>query len=81
MADVLITYRTPRQGISTKAQLAKVNPEMAEIKPMTTGRIFFPRKIYNQSGNRLDEIIEELAAILHPELYPGHRLKFFVELR
>lgn len=77
----MITYRTPKQGITTKAQLAKINPEMAAIRPMTQGRVFYPRKIYKQSGHRLDEIIEEVAAMLHPELYPGHKLKFFGELR
>jgi len=77
----MITYRTPKQGITTKAQLAKINPEMAAIRPMTRGRVFYPLPLYKQSGHRLDEIIEDVAAILHPELYPGHHLKFFRELR
>ena len=35
---------------------------------------------YSQSADRLDEIIEELAAILHPERFPGYCRKFFTEL-
>ncbi|MEA1867864.1 MAG: hypothetical protein U9N19_07180 [Thermodesulfobacteriota bacterium] len=35
---------------------------------------------YSQSADRLDEIIEELAAILHPERFPGYCKKFFTEL-
>ncbi|MGD8561525.1 MAG: ABC transporter substrate-binding protein [Desulfarculaceae bacterium] len=80
MADVMITYRDPGQGITSKAQLAKVNPEMALIKPVQKGEIYFPLKKYNQSGHKLDEIIEEVAAILHPELYQGYKLKYFVKL-
>ncbi len=30
--------------------------------------------------DKLDEIITEIAAILNPELFPGYKLKFFVEL-
>jgi iron complex transport system substrate-binding protein len=76
----MITYRTPRQGIKSKVQLVKVNPAMADIKPVKQGRVFFPLPIYSQAGDHLDEIIEDVAAILHPDLYPGHKLKYFVQL-
>jgi iron complex transport system substrate-binding protein len=39
-----------------------------------------PKPVYAQSADRLDELLTEIAAILHPEAYPGHELKFFVEL-
>jgi len=37
-------------------------------------------KNYSQSADRLDEIIMEVAAMLHPELFRGFDYKFFKEL-
>jgi iron complex transport system substrate-binding protein len=79
-ADIMITYRTPRQGVATKARMAALNKTIAGIKPLNTGKVFYPRKHYSQSADKLDEILVELAAMIHPELYPGHKLKFFAEM-
>ncbi|MDL1963213.1 MAG: hypothetical protein LWW98_02555 [Deltaproteobacteria bacterium] len=53
---------------------------LANIKPMKDGKIFCPLPHYSQSADKLDEIIEEVAAILHPELFAGHKNKYFMEL-
>jgi iron complex transport system substrate-binding protein len=79
-ADIMITYRTPRQGAATKARMAALNKTIAGIKPLNNGKVFYPRKHYSQSADKLDQILVELAAMIHPELYPGFKLKYFVEM-
>ncbi|MDR0576530.1 MAG: ABC transporter substrate-binding protein [Candidatus Accumulibacter sp.] len=80
-ADIYFTYRTARRGASSKAALARTNPLIAGIRPLgPEGRVYAPKPHYAQSADRLDEILTEISAILHPRAYPGHRMSFFVEL-
>ncbi len=79
-ADILFTYRTPETGATSKEALARINPLLRDIGPLTRGRVYSPLPVYAQGMDRLDEIIEEMAAILNPERFPGYRLKFFKEL-
>jgi iron complex transport system substrate-binding protein len=60
--------------------LAGINPVLKDIGPLKEGKVFAPLPHYSQSADRLDEIIEEVAAILHPELYKEYKKKFFVQL-
>ncbi|WP_337996799.1 ABC transporter substrate-binding protein [Oleispirillum naphthae] len=80
-ADIYFTYRTPDRGATSKAALARTNPLLARVRPLgPEGRTYAPLPHYAQSADRLDEILTEIAAILHPQAYPGHELRFFVEL-
>jgi iron complex transport system substrate-binding protein len=79
-ADILFTYRTEKTGVTSKAALARMNPLLAGIRPLKSGKVYAPLPHYSQSGNRLDEILTEIAAILHPECYPDFERKFFTEL-
>lgn len=79
-ADVYFTYRGRSSGVTSKEALARVNPLVKNIRPITHGTVYLPLPHYSQSGDRLDEIFTELAAIVHPDVYPGYRLKFFEEL-
>ncbi len=80
-ADIYFTYRTPESGATSKAALAKLHPLMADIKPLgSEGRVYAPLPHYSQSGDRLDEIFTEIAAIIHPDSYPGYQLRYFREL-
>jgi iron complex transport system substrate-binding protein len=79
-AQVMFTYRTTQTGINSKEDLAKANPVLGRIYPLQHGRIYSPLPRYHQSGNLLDQIIRELAAILQPDLFPGYKLQFFFEL-
>lgn len=79
-ADIFFTYRTEKTGATSKAALRKVNPMLANVKPLKDGKVYSPLPHYIQSGDRLDEILTDISAILHPECYPGHRLKYFREL-
>ena len=80
-ADIFFTYRTPANGATSKAALKEANPLLAGIRPLKpVGKVYSPLAHYSQSGDRLDEILTEISAILHPEVYPGYALKFFREL-
>lgn len=79
-ADIFFTYRTPKSGATSKAALARANPLLARIKPLKEGRVYSPLPHYSQSGDKLDEILTDIAAILHPECYPGHELRYFRQL-
>jgi iron complex transport system substrate-binding protein len=80
-ADLYFTYRSVGNGIYSKESLLRVNPLLAGLRPLSAeGRAMAPKPLYAQSADRLDELLTEIAAILHPEAYPGHELQFFVEL-
>ena len=79
-AEILFTYRTPMTGATSKEALAKTNPAMAAVRPLKAGKVFAPLPHYSQSGHKLDEILLEIAAIVHPELYPGYERRYFTEL-
>ncbi|MFH1060437.1 MAG: ABC transporter substrate-binding protein [Pseudomonadota bacterium] len=76
-ADVMFTYRSPETGMASKADLARTNPALAGARPMASGRVYFPLPEYNQSGHRMDEVIEEIAAILQPQLFPERKITLF----
>jgi len=82
-ADVLITYRGPESGITSKERLQQstILLQTIDIKPMEKeGRIYFTGNRLYQSADTA-EIVEELASIFHPEFFPGpKKLKYFFEL-
>lgn len=79
-ADILFTYRGKDSGATSKAALARLNPLLKSIRPLKQGKVYAPLPRYVQSGDRLDEILTEIAAILHPEVYPDYQYRYFVEL-
>ena len=79
-AEIFFTYRTAKSGATSKAALARMNPLLAGIRPLSHGKVYAPMPHYVQSGDRLDEILTEIAAILHPDCYPGFERRYFVEL-
>jgi iron complex transport system substrate-binding protein len=79
-ADIMFTYRSKKDGATSKAALARMNPLLKDIRPFKQGKVFSPLPHYAQSGDRLDEILTEIAAILHPEVYRNHERRYFVEL-
>lgn len=79
-ADIFFTYRTPENGATSKAALARANPILAGIKPLEDGKVYSPLPHYSQSGHKLDEVLTDIAAILHPELYSGYQMSYFREL-
>lgn len=79
-ADIFFTYRTKNSGATSKAAIARINPLIKDIAPLKQGKVFAPLPCYIQSMDKLDEILTEISAILHPDRYPGHVLRYFEEL-
>ena len=79
-ADIFFTYRTGEMGATSKEAIAKLNPLIRDIGPLKRGRVYAPLPHYSQSADRLDEILTEISAILHPEAYPDYHLRYFTEL-
>ncbi|PIE68481.1 MAG: Fe3+-hydroxamate ABC transporter substrate-binding protein [Deltaproteobacteria bacterium] len=80
-ATIYFTYRTPATGATSKEALRRDHPLLAAIKPLSpAGKVYAPLPHYSQSGDKLDEIFTDIAAIIHPQLYPLHQLKYFQEL-
>ena len=77
----MFTYRSDKSGITSKSDLARINPMLAGIRPMTEGRMFVPQPLYYQSAGEFGEVIREMAAIIHPELFPKHQLRYFIQLK
>ena len=81
-ADIYFTYRGKKSGATSKAAIARTNPLIRNIAPLKSkeGRVYVPAACYLQSMDKLDEVLTEIAAILHPELYPQHQLRYFEQL-
>ena len=79
-ADLYFTYQGRSAGVTSKAALARMNPLIRDIRPLTQGRVYAPTPCYKQSMDRLDDLLTEIAAILHPALYPDRQLRYFEEL-
>ena len=80
-ADILITCTGPKHGIFSKDMMRKRYPLLSDIRPMVSGEIYAFQPWFHQSTDRMGEIVEDVAAMLHPELFPGHKLKHFVRLK
>jgi iron complex transport system substrate-binding protein len=79
-ADTLFTYRAANVGLTSKDAMVRTNPAVARIGPIRGGKVLSPLRHYAQSADRLDEILEEVASILHPELFPARSRQFFADL-
>lgn len=81
-ADILITYRGPESGITSKEKMRRSSRllQTIDIKPMREGRIFFTgRRLYQTADTA--GIMEELTSILYPGIFPDHKeQKYFFEL-
>jgi iron complex transport system substrate-binding protein len=80
-ADVMFMYPGLMQDAASKEDIIRYNENLSSFKPLSPeGRVYMTENLFYESFGRLDEIAEELAAILHPEAFPGHELKFFKEI-
>ncbi|MDR1084573.1 MAG: ABC transporter substrate-binding protein [Deltaproteobacteria bacterium] len=81
-AVVMIVYPFSEQVFPDKKALLKFNSYLQKIEALGTGgRVYAVNSIFYQSFGRLDEIVRELAAILHPEIFANQKLLFFREIK
>jgi iron complex transport system substrate-binding protein len=79
-ADIYFTYRAPEDGATSKAALARMNPLFSNIRPLHEGKVFQSQAGILPIGPSSGRNPDRIAAILHPELYPGFQLQYFIEL-
>jgi iron complex transport system substrate-binding protein len=71
----------PTSFISSLDDILKELPELSAIKAFKTGRVYAYRETIYQLGYYDTEgYVRDLAAILHPEIYGGHQLRYFARL-
>lgn len=75
-ADVYIAIYMGKP-VNSKKDLIEEVPGLAETKPFKEDRVYAMQPWIWQHIHRMDEIVEDLAAILHPELFPQHELTMF----
>ncbi len=77
-ADVVIY---PTSFISGLDEILEELPELSNLKAFRTGRVYAYREnIYQLGYYDTEGYIRDLAAILHPELYGDHILRYFTRL-
>jgi len=62
------------------ADLTQYVPELAQTKPFISGRVYAMEPWIWQQICRMDEIIGDLAAIFHPDLFPNHHFTMFKKI-
>lgn len=78
-ADVFIYASTPPYINSIKEVVAN-GPVLADMPLVKKGTVYCMQPWFYQVADKPDEILQDLAAILHPDLFPGYKLKNFMLL-
>jgi len=79
-ADVYISGTLPNYGITSIAKITEQEKILEDLQVIKEGKVWCYQPWYYQSLDKTDEIIEDLAAIFHPELFPENQLKQFMKL-
>jgi iron complex transport system substrate-binding protein len=79
-ADIFIVPSTPNFGITSIRAITSQHSTLAEFKAVRAGALWCFQPWWWQALDRSDEIVADLAAIFHPELFPGHVFKHFLKL-
>ncbi len=70
----------PQYGITSIKKLVALKPILADFRSVKRGNVWCFQPWYWESIDKTDEIIADLAAILHPALFPGHKPRYFLKL-
>jgi len=71
-----IVWIYPR--VNSTSQIIELDPRLSTLKAIQEGHVIVTLPLYSTySKYKLSIIIKELAAILHPELFPGYEVKLF----
>ncbi len=79
-ADLYITESSAGHGPKTIRELSAAAKIELDIKPVRTQKIWVTQPWYWESMDHMDEIVEDIASIIHPELFPDHKLGFFIRM-
>lgn len=79
MANVFIYASTPPYINSIK-EIVDGNPILVDLPTITSGEIYCFQPWYFQISDKPDELVQDLAYIFRPGLFPGYKLKHFMLL-
>jgi len=80
-ADIYVSPGTlPQYGITSLKKLVAIHPMLRNFRSIKRGNVWCFQPWYWESIDKTDEIIEDLVAIFHPELFPEHKLRHFLKL-
>lgn len=79
-ADIFFSRSMAQYGVDSVRKLAVHYPLVAGFKSVKTGNVWCYKPWFWQSLDKVDEIAEDVAAIIHPEMFPGHRIRHFERL-
>jgi len=69
-------------GVSTIQDIVKVEPRLAELRPVILGRVYaFSPAFYQLANAYPEKVLEELIWIIHPEVLPPGNFTLFTPLR
>ena len=78
-ADVFIYASTPPY-INSINEVITAGPVLADMPVVKKGTVYCMQPWFYQVADKPDEILQDLAAIFHPDLFPGYKLKDFMLL-
>ncbi len=79
-ADVYISSTMPNYGITSIAKIVEQGKVLKDLLPVKEGKVWCFQPWYYQSLDKTDEMIADLAAIFHPELFPEVKIKHHLRL-
>ena len=78
-ANVFIYASTPPYINSIK-EIVDNGPVLADVPLIQQGQVYCLQPWFYQTADKPDEVAKDLAAIFHPNLYPGYTVKHFMLL-
>jgi iron complex transport system substrate-binding protein len=79
-ADIFIVPSTPLFGTTSIDKIRMQYELISQFKAVKKGNVWCFQPWWWQSLDKTFEVLEDLAAIFHPELFPKHQIKHFVLL-
>ena len=67
-------------GITSIKKLLAINPVLGNFRSVKAGNVWCFQPWYWDAIDKTDEIITDLAVIMHPGLFPDHKLRYFFKL-
>lgn len=78
-ADVFV-YPSWPPWIGSLEDIIDAAPILADIQPMLSGDVWCYQAWWWQSGDKLPEMVKDLAAIFYPDLFPGYTVQHLLKL-
>jgi len=79
-ADVYISSTLPNYGVTSIAKVVEQAKVLEDLPVIKKGNVWCFQPWYYQALDKTDEMIADLAAIFHPDLFPGVEIKHHLKL-